>query len=303
MYTNILIPTDGSDYVEPAIRYGLDLARRYDANVHALHVVDSSPLESDFDLTALETDVETLPEAWYDAGDTATQQIASQASERGLGVVTEVRRGIPAREIASYITDNGIDLVCMGTRGRTGLGRLLLGSVTTRIVRTVDRPIFSVKPKAVNAESELESERRGGFENILVPTDGSKPAREAVTHGLELAQTYDATLHGLYVVDRGAYASRPGWTWNELQHGLEQDGETVLENFQSRAASNDVPVAVELTHGVPYQEIVEYCDRHETDLVAMGTHGRSGLTRQIVGSVTERVLRSSDVPVLTIRRP
>jgi nucleotide-binding universal stress UspA family protein len=298
MYTNILIPTDGSDYVEPAIRYGLDLARRCDANVHALHVVDSSPLESNFDLTALETDVETLPKAWYDAGDTATQQIASQASERGLSVVTEVRRGFPAREIASYITDNGIDLVCMGTRGRTGLGRLLLGSVTTRIVRTVNRPVLSVNPKAANAESEL----RGGFENILVPTDGSKPAREAATHALELAQTYDATLHGLYVVDRGAYASRPGWTWNELQHGLEQDGETVLENVQSRAASNGVPVAVEMTHGVPHQEIGEYCDRHEIDLVAMGTHGRSGLTRQIVGSVTERVLRSADVPVLTIRR-
>jgi nucleotide-binding universal stress UspA family protein len=299
MYTDVLIPTDGSDNVEPAIQCGLDLARRYDATVHALHVVDSSPIERKLELTALETDLETLPDTWYDAGDAVTQQIATQASEHGLDVVTEVHRGIPAREIASYITDNGIDLVCMGTRGRTGLDRLLLGSVTTRIVRTVDIPVLSVKPKAANAESEAEL--RGGFENILVPTDGSKPAREAVTHALELAETYNATLHALYVVDRGAYASRPGWTWDELQHVLEQNGETVLEDVQSRAASGDVSVAVQMTHGVPHQEIGEYCDRHEIDLVVMGTHGRSGLTRQIVGSVTERVLRSSDVPVLTIR--
>lgn len=299
MYTDILIPTDGSENVEHATQYGLDLARRYDATVHALHVVDSSANERGLELTALETDLETLPDPWYDAGDAATQQIATQATQHSLDAVTEVRRGTPAREIAAYITDTGIDLVCMGTRGQTGLDRFLLGSVTTRIVRTVDIPVLSVKSKRV--ESTVESRLSGGFENILVPTDGSKPAREAVSHALELARAYDATLHALYVVDRGAYASRPGWTWNELQQVLEQNGETVLEDVQSRATSDGVSVAAESTHGVPHQEIGEYCDRQEIDLVVMGTHGRSGLTRQIIGSVTERVLRISDVPVLTIR--
>ena len=297
MYTDILIPTDGSDNVEPAIQYGLDLARRYDATVHALHVVDSSPIERKLDLTALETDLETLPDTWYEAGDAATQQIATRAAEHGLDAITEVRRGIPAREIRSYITDTGIDLVCMGTRGHTGLDRVLLGSVTTRLVRTVDIPVLSVKAKQALSEPGM----RGGFETILVPTDGSKPAREAVTHALDLARTYDATLHALYVVDRGAYASRPGWTWDELQQVLEQNGETVLEDVQSRAAADGISVAAEITHGVPHQAIEEYCNQHGIDIVVMGTHGRSGLTRQLIGSVTERVLRSSDVPVLTIR--
>lgn len=190
MYTDILIPTDGSDNVEPAIQYGFDIARRYDATVHALHVVDSSPIERKLELTALETDLETLPDTWYEAGDDATKQIGTRAAEHGLDAVTEVRRGIPAREIRSYITDTGIDLVCMGTRGHTGLDRVLLGSVTTRIVRTVDIPVLSVKAKPAISESETQ----GGFENILIPTDGSKPAREAVTHALDLARTYDATL-------------------------------------------------------------------------------------------------------------
>ncbi|KYH24148.1 universal stress protein [Halalkalicoccus paucihalophilus] len=299
MYTDILIPTDGSDNVEPAIQYGLDLARRYDATVHALHVVDSSPIERKLELTALETDLETLPDTWYEAGNVATQQIATRAAEHGLDAVTEVRRGIPAREIRSYITDTGIDLVCMGTRGHTGLDRVLLGSVTTRIIRTVDIPVLSVKPKLTEALSE--SVKRGGFENILIPTDGSKPAREAVTHALDLARTYDATLHALYVVDRGAYASRPGWTWDELQQVLEQNGETIVEDVQSRAAADGVSVAAEITYGVPHQAIGEYCDQHGIDLVVMGTHGRSGLSRRLIGSVTERVLRKSAEPVLTIR--
>jgi nucleotide-binding universal stress UspA family protein len=299
MYTDILIPTDGSDNVEPAIQCGLDLARRYDATVHALHVVDSSPIERRLELTALEPDLETLPDTWYDAGDAATQQIATRAAEHGIDAVTEVRRGIPEREIRSYITDTGIDLICMGTRGHTGLDRVLLGSVTTRIVRTVDIPVLSVKSKLMEALSESEIQK--GFENILVPTDGSKPAREAVTHALDLARTYDATLHALYVVDRGAYASRPGWTWDELQQVLEQNGETVVEDVQSRTAADGISVAAEITHGVPHQAIEEYCNQHGIDIVVMGTHGRSGLTRQLIGSVTERVLRSSDVPVLTIR--
>ena len=297
MYTDILIPTDGSDNVEPAIQYGLELARRYDATVHALHVVDSSPIERKLELTALETDLETLPDTWYEAGDAATKQIETRAAEHGLDAVTEVRRGIPAREIRSYITDTGIDLVCMGTRGHTGLDRVLLGSVTTRLVRTVDIPVLSVKAKQALSEPGM----RGGFETILVPTDGSKPAREAVTHALDLARTYDATLHALYVVDRGAYASRPGWTWDELQQVLEQNGETIVEDVQSRAAADGVSVAAEITHGVPHQAIGDYCDQHGIDLVVMGTHGRSGLSRRLIGSVTERVLRNSDEPVLTIR--
>ncbi|WP_458186614.1 universal stress protein [Haladaptatus sp. NG-WS-4] len=299
MYTDILIPTDGSDHVEPAIRYGLSLARRYDATVHALHVVDSSPIERKLELTALKTDLETLPDTWYDAGDAATQQIAAKASEDGLSVVTEVRRGIPAREIASYIADAGIDLVCMGTRGHTGLDRFMLGSVTARVVRTVDVPILCVKPKPT--EETSDSDLGEDFENTLVPTDGNKQAQEAVKHALDLARTYEATLHVLYVVDRGAYASRPGWTWDELKRVLVQSGEKILEDVQSQATVDGVLVVTEIQHGVPHQAILDYCDQHAVDLVAMGTHGRSGLSRQLIGSVSERVIRSAETPVLTIR--
>ncbi|SEP15138.1 Nucleotide-binding universal stress protein, UspA family [Halogranum amylolyticum] len=300
MYTDILIPTDGSDHVEHAIQYGLSLARRYDATVHALHVVDSSPIERKLELTAIETDLATLPDTWYDAGDTATQQIATQASEYGLDAVTEVRCGIPAREIAFYIADAGIDLVCMGTRGHSGLNRFLLGSVTVRVVRTVDVPVLCVKTKPT--EKLSESELCEDFENILVPTNGSKQAQNAVSYALDLAQVYDATLHAIYVVDdRRAYASRPGWTWDELKQTLEQHGETVLKPVQSQATTDEVAVVTKIPHGVPHQAILDYCDQHAIDLVVMGTHGRSGLSRQLIGSVSERVLRSAKIPILTIR--
>nr|WP_237718969.1 universal stress protein [Halogranum salarium] len=81
---------------------------------------------------------------------------------------------------------------------------------------------------------------------------------------------------------------------------MEQNGETVVEDVQSQATTEGVSVAAEITHGVPHQVISEYCDQQDIDLVVMETHGRSGISRRLVGSVTERVLRSSDMPVLTI---
>lgn len=297
MYDHILVPTDGSDHVEPAVEYALDLAQHYDCTVHALHVVDSSPIERKLELTAL--DDESLPESWHAAGGDATQRIADRAMDRGIQVETEVRRGIPAREIAAYVDDNDIDLVSMGTRGHTGLDRLLLGSVTTRIVRTVDVPVICVSARETDPATELQQSVQ--FDNILVPTDESKPAQDAVARALDIARTYGATLHGLYVIDRRAYASRPGSTWTDLQQVLENHGTNILEELESNAEGANVPAVTEVRHGVPHRAIQEYAADTDVNLIVMGTHGRSGLSRQIIGSVTERVLRSSDVPVLTTR--
>ncbi len=188
----------------------------------------------------------------------------------------------------------------MGTRGHTGLDRLLLGSVTTRVVRTVDVPVLCVN--AHEADHTPEPQQSVQFDDILVPTDGTKPAQDAVDRALDIARAYDATLHGLSVVDRRAYASRPGRTWPGLQQAMEKHGETVLGNLQANAEEANVPTVTEVRHGVPHQAILDYAANTDADIIVMGTHGRSGLSRQIIGSVTERVLRSSDVPVLTTRR-
>lgn len=97
-----------------------------------------------------------------------------------------------------------------------------MGSVTGRTVRTVDVPVLSVNPGAT--DRTVVSKRGARFDRILVPTDGSKPAEEAVTHAMEFARRYEATLHALHVVDRGGYASRPGNTWDELRDALEAGG-------------------------------------------------------------------------------
>ena len=292
MYEEILIPTDGSRGAKAAANHGLSLTKRYRATIHVLHVVDTTPVE-------MTEGTDTIPEAWVAGGDRTTQQVADRATESGLPVITEVRRGSPDRVILDYIDERGIDLIAMGTHGQTGLKKPLLGRVTKNIVNTASVPILCVPPPERDGETNKASEIT--YQAILVPTDGSKAARNAVDRGLELADTYDATMHALYVVDRRAYASRPGWTWEDAKMTLEQSGEQIMDRIADAAAESDVPVVTDIRPGVPHQVIHDYANEHEIDLITMGTQARSGLSKWVLRSVTERVLRLSEIPVLTVR--
>jgi len=139
------------------------------------------------------------------------------------------------------------------------------------------------------------------YDQILVPTDGSDGTRGAVDHAIDLATTYDAALHTIYVVDKtiGVDASIAG-----AFDTLEETGEHALHDViqQAEAAGVDTIEGV-VAQGAPHQAILEYVDEHDIDLVVMGTHGRTGLDRYLLGSVTEKVVRLSDAPVLTVRMP
>ena len=139
------------------------------------------------------------------------------------------------------------------------------------------------------------------YDHILVPTDGSTGVERAVKHAVELAETHDATLHALYVVNTASYSSMPMETsWEHIRDMLGEEGEAALERVQELAAEADVPVESHVVDGSPSKEIVQYAEREDCDLVVMGTHGRGGIDRLLLGSVAERVVRSSRVPVLTV---
>lgn len=138
------------------------------------------------------------------------------------------------------------------------------------------------------------------YEDILLPTDGSDGMDEIIDHAISLARTHDATLHTIYVVNTGSLSDLPvDSSWEGLNQALTDEGERALQDIEDRA--NDVPVESNLVDGSPAKEIVEYASSAGCDVIVMGTHGRSGVDRLLLGSVAERVVRSSEVPVLTIR--
>ncbi|MFC6824619.1 universal stress protein [Halopelagius fulvigenes] len=140
------------------------------------------------------------------------------------------------------------------------------------------------------------------YERILVPTDGSEGSDRVVEHAVRLADVHGAAVHALYVVNSGSFAGLPmESSWEGLDEMLRADAEEAVSEVKRVATDAGVPVETSVIEGSPSREIVEYAEREGCDLVVMGTHGRGGLDRLLLGSVAEKVIRASNVPVLTVR--
>lgn len=136
------------------------------------------------------------------------------------------------------------------------------------------------------------------YDNILLPTDGSDGSKDAFEHALELAKTYGSTIHALYVVEP-VHSADVGM--ERILEAMRAEGERIVAETEERANSAGIEASKDVRIGSPHREILEYAEENGVDLIVMGTHGRTGLNRYLLGSVTEKVVRLSDVPVLTVR--
>jgi nucleotide-binding universal stress UspA family protein len=139
------------------------------------------------------------------------------------------------------------------------------------------------------------------YETILVPTDGSAGADAALDEAVSLAAAFDATVHSLYVADTSAAQPETGYV--DIVESFERIGEETTAEAVERAETDGVEAVGAVRTGLPHRTILEYVEEVDADLVVMGTHGRTGLERYLLGSVTEKVVRTADVPVLTVHAP
>ena len=140
MYDRVLIPTDGSDALPEALDHGLDLADRHDADVHAVYVVDQRRY-----LGAPDDVAADLKETLTHEGESAIATIEERALGRELDVVSEIREGVPYKEVLTHAEENDADVIVIGTHGKTGRDRIAtLGSVTERVIKGADVPVFVV---------------------------------------------------------------------------------------------------------------------------------------------------------------
>ncbi|WP_336135210.1 universal stress protein [Natronomonas amylolytica] len=138
------------------------------------------------------------------------------------------------------------------------------------------------------------------YDRILLPTDGSDATNPAVEQAIGLARETGAELHVLFVVEDIPYA--PEMMDDRVEDQLREIGEGAIEEIRERADEAGVDLVAAIREGAPHNSILGYADEEDIDAIVMGTHGRSGLDRYLLGSVTERVVRTADVPVLTVRR-
>lgn len=137
------------------------------------------------------------------------------------------------------------------------------------------------------------------YDRIVVPTDGSTAVRKAVKHAIELASVFDAKVLPVYVIDdRMSYHGI--FSRKDLDK-FEGVGEKAVGWVEDAAAEHGVETTSAVRRGIPFEAILDYADEADADLIVMGTHGRTGIDRFVLGSTAENIVRSSDVPVMTVR--
>jgi nucleotide-binding universal stress UspA family protein len=296
----ILVPTDFGETADLAIGYGAVLARTFHASLHLLHVLDDALIKN----WQLEIYFPSLPNVCEELKAKAVARLAGTAPEpHGEALTTQrtARWGKPAEEVLRYAQDQAVDLIVIGTHGRSPLPRLLLGSVAENVVRRAPCPVLTVRQTPGIKEPTMIALKR-----ILVATDFSEASQNALRYARAFADQFGAAIDVLHVLDDPFVYAPPLDTvvpppsfYEELQNAArERLGQVVSEAERARYKARVV-----LKMGRPFAEILAYAQEQAVDLIVMGTHGRGPVAHALLGSVTERVVRRAPCPVLTVRHP
>ncbi len=270
----ILIPLDGSELAEAILPQVQRFLRRHDTEVVLLQAIPT--VSPDFHFA--------VP-GHTEAVNAYIRKRTFELINDGIPARGVVKHGSPADLILETARNEGASMIAMSTHGRTGLERFVFGSVTEKVLRASPAPVFLIRsfPHPGPSRGRLE---RLPFRSVLVPLDGSEVSSSVVPFVLEFARPMDAHVTLLHV--READPLAPHWP---------PPGKA-LQAAQERFLQAGIPATLEDRQGDPALEILRFSEEHGTDLIAMNSHGRSGPSRWVLGSVAEKVLRAAKVPMI-----
>ncbi|GIW26014.1 universal stress protein [Meiothermus sp.] len=293
MFRKILIAVDESSCSERAGRVGLAFAQKLGAAVVVTHVLKTPPAYWGLAAPDMMRHAQEILAPWTELGRQMGLELHAEPTQHD-----DVAEGIVFLANRSHC-----DLIVMGTHGRGGLGRVLLGSVAERVSRLSKVPVMLVR-----GDGKVEPST-GLFKRILAPVDGSEAGRPAFELADQLAVQLEAELQILHVVPplptpvAGPYSgSMTPFNWGEILRAMEEQGEVILANAQKQARAPRVKtVLLKAQTRREADVIVDFARDSQADLIVMGTHGRTGLERLLLGSVAEGVVHQAPVPVLLVR--
>lgn len=299
MYTSIVVPLDGSAFGKRALPLALALARRSDAAVHLVHVHE--PILEAWNQPPEVTQV--YDQLRQQMRTDVTALAAQLTREASLEVDAEFLDGPIVPTLQRFLAARPADLVVMMTHGRGGLRRAWLGSVADGLVRQSPVPVLLVRPGA-EWPGKLSEPL---FRRVLVPLDGSTEAEELLNHAVHLGAP-DATVYTLLTILGPTPSLLYPGPVPALPAGasLPESQRKAALAYLTRVADElrDAGVAVEtrvIVHEQTAQGILEQMDALQADAIALSTHGRGGAARLLLGSVADKVLRGTSVPVLVYR--
>jgi nucleotide-binding universal stress UspA family protein len=293
---NILFATDFSATSESALPYATAISRRFGSTLHIAHVL------SDTNLLLMTGGVDyvstgTIYEDTHAQAQEKIQQITKRLGE--IPYCTYVRHGLPWKNLSRIVVENAIDLLVVGTHGRTGLGKLLLGSVAEDILRHVPCPVLTVGPKVAGHAKLREFHGKGRelaaveleLRQILYATNFTDASVVVAPVAVALAGQFRAQLTLMHVIEQYAGWGNP--------HGPIEDGVQKLRALVAKDASLAYPPEFVIEFGTPSEVIVSAAAKREADLLVLGARPVDG-TAHLPWSTVHRVVAHAACPVLTV---
>ncbi len=292
----ILTATDFSPTSAAALEWATLLAKTHGASIVLVHALAPPiPPAASPDFVALPPDFQ---EQYRLAALQRLTETAERVRTRGVSVTQDLDVGPSAPTILDLATKHGVDLIVVGTHGLTGFRHLLLGSTAEKIVQGAAVPVLTVHPGDADKHRE--------FRTILVPTDFSEDAAHAIREARRVLHAVDGKarlvlLHAYHLpVEFTALGTVP--VTPRLFSDAAEQAQRQLEELATPLRKLGLTVDVVTREGYPPTVIEEEARAANVDLIAMGTHGRSGIRHFLLGSTAERVVQHAPCPVLTARR-
>ncbi len=296
MFKKILVPLDGSKLAEQALPTALKLATAVGGQIILMRVpqyhevMTMASVGGEMPPVALSGDDSHEAEAYLN-------EVALFHNRETVHLVTRLGDGDPASAIVDIAAAEEVDLIVMSTHGRAGLARWALGSVAEKVLRAATVPVVILRDDQP-------------IEQILVTLDGSDLAATALEPALRLAQALEAKVTLLRVQPYESYANRLEIDeYMRFEYGLDKNLEDLtrerirwyMEDMLDKQAHFGVPLQYAIVMGFAADEILAYAEKEGLDLIVMSTHGRTGLSRWVYGSVTEKVLRGTTCGMMVVR--
>ena len=293
----ILVPVDGSESANTAIALAIHLAGEHQAEIIFCHAVDYAAIASETAMAGAVDLAGTFAVLDEEAKSvlTAAAKLASAASVRASAYKLE---GRSATAIVAYAIERRVDAIVMGTRGLGGLPHLLLGSTAEGVLRAATVPVF-----VIHADSRITT-MGPVFGSIAVAVDDSEPADAAVAFATGLGSRSHSKMTFVTVIDSDALHEQIalyGGYAESIQHEWETEARHLADVAGRHARAAALPASEIVAFGQPEEQLLSQAQNVSADLIAIGTHGRRGLRRLVMGSVAEAVVRKSPVPVVVLR--
>jgi len=289
-FKSILCPIDFSDFSAAAYQYAVSVASYYEARIVAMHVVETWKYPF-ADYAAHEADYAKFCSALNEGGEVQLQQFVKQYSVGGLRPELMVHQGNAPNCIVSCAQKQNMDVIVMGTHGRSGFDRLVLGSTTDRVLRKAACPVLVVSNSSHQA-LDTGPDGRHRLSRVVYCTDFSNNSEQARGFAISLATEYSAELTLLHVAEDPANRARAEAIIAERTQQLEKlVSETERKHLNVRSA---------VRFGKAYEEIGRYATEEQASLIIMTARGGDAVDRAIFGSTTYRVIQLGPCPVLAI---